>query len=238
WLVWKNVEIMIIDVPGLDGIFGMNLLVSAVTLDPNDPLSSLFDISPGAFTAIVIDTTDAASRGMRLSIPAAAGTVWGWLGENFTLAERALPAVGSANGDAVGDGVPNLLKYALGLAPRERSSASMLPSGDVVAAGADRFLALRYARPVGGRQDVSYHVEISHDLINLRRETGLNEIVLHRSEVEAGSGSRSVWTSRLLRVENGFHRIKGHDEMSKLIRRGVAPPPLPEQYCFGSIPKL
>jgi hypothetical protein len=87
-LVWKNVEVLMVDnVAGLDGIFGMNLLVPSVTLDltalgldeldlgelgSGQDLEDLFgdyaallgilaqleDQSPGFFHTIVFDATD------------------------------------------------------------------------------------------------------------------------------------------------------------------------------------
>lgn len=186
WLVWENVELMIIDVAGLDGIFGMNLLVPSVTVDPADPFGSLFDVSPGPFSAIVIDATDALDPNMRLAVPAAVGGVWGWLGETFTATERSQVAVGSLTGDADGDAVPNLLEYALGLDPREPNSPADLPHGEVITAGGQTYLALRYTRPTGDLPDLTYAVEISHDLIEWRREVGQGEIFLHDSVLGPG----------------------------------------------------
>ena len=54
-LVWRNVDILIVDIPGIDGVFGMNLLVPAVTIDPDDPLGSFGDSTPGYFGQIVFD---------------------------------------------------------------------------------------------------------------------------------------------------------------------------------------
>jgi len=87
-LVWKNVEVLVVDdVAGLDGIFGMNLLVPSVTLDLTalglsdldlgelgseqdledllgdyaallGILGLLQDQSPGFFDTVVFDATD------------------------------------------------------------------------------------------------------------------------------------------------------------------------------------
>jgi hypothetical protein len=54
-IVWQNVDILIIDVPGLAGVFGMNLLMPSATIDPDDPLGSLDLVSPGYFNAMVFD---------------------------------------------------------------------------------------------------------------------------------------------------------------------------------------
>lgn len=200
-LVWENVEVLVIDVAGLDGIFGMNLLVPAVTVDPADPLGSLFDISPAPFSAVVIDTTDAANPVMRLGAPAAAGTAYAWLGQTFTPAERADPAVGSLTADPDQDGIPNLLEYALGLAPRSADAASALPSPAVVATAGGPRLELSFSRPEPAPPGVTYAVETSADLVNWSREAAAVSLVssttaagratlVYRAAAPLGAGQR------------------------------------------------
>ena len=91
---WKNVDVLIIEeVAGLDGIFGMNMLLPAVTLDLSalvgsgdlsgslediiDQLgdfSALFDVllaqmldsTPGYFDTIIFETTGADTAELRL----------------------------------------------------------------------------------------------------------------------------------------------------------------------------
>lgn len=179
-LVWENVDLLIADVAGLDGIFGMNLLVPAVTVDPDDPLGSLFDISPGAFTRVVIDTTDSADPVMRLTTPFADATVYGWLGATFSAAERSDPAVGSLVADPDSDGLVNLLEYALGLDPRA-TDPDAAPEGGRIAESGGEFLTLSFSRPTGGSAGVSYFVEVSDNLQTWRRDDP--EVVLHQTIV-------------------------------------------------------
>ena len=63
-LVWENVDLLIVDVPGLDGVFGMNLLSPSVSLDVDltgldlADLLAIFDArSEGPFTSIVFDAS-------------------------------------------------------------------------------------------------------------------------------------------------------------------------------------
>ncbi|MBC8010631.1 MAG: hypothetical protein H7067_11105 [Burkholderiales bacterium] len=190
-LAWKNVELLIADVAGLDGIFGMNLLVPSITLDPADPLGSLAEISPSTIRTVVIDTTDAADPVMRLGTSAADGTVFAWLGENFSAAERSLPNVGALAADPDTDGFSNLLEYALGLDPRVADSASAAPQASAPLIGDARYLALSFSRPAVGRPDVNYAVEISNDLATWRRDTG--EVVAHSAQT---IGERETLTLR------------------------------------------
>ncbi len=64
-VIWLNVDIMVIDIEDptregemLDGVLGMNMLVPALTIDPDDPLGSLDEITPGFFEYIVFDSTN------------------------------------------------------------------------------------------------------------------------------------------------------------------------------------
>ena len=54
-VVWKNVYLAVLDIPGLDGVFGMNMLLPASTID----LVTLTEIgsNPGYFDAMVFETT-------------------------------------------------------------------------------------------------------------------------------------------------------------------------------------
>lgn len=200
-LVWENVDLLVADVAGLDGIFGMNLLVPAITLDLADPLGSLFDSSPGAFTRIIIDTTNAADPVMRLATPYAAGTVFAWLGHHFSAAERLQTSVGTLVADPDRDGLPNLLEYALGLDPRNTSPASAHPLSSNVEIGGQRFLALTIERPAGGLPDLVYTPEISDDLVIWRRDSGAiitsdpvpngtRETLTYRTALPASPGER------------------------------------------------
>ncbi len=70
-----------------------------------------------------------------------------------------------ANGvSPTGDGVPNLIKYALGLDPSMTATRSQLPSGNLQSASGQNYLTLtvnRSAEP----SDVTYVVEVSSNLL-------------------------------------------------------------------------
>ena len=58
-VVWNNVDVLVEDFPGIDGVFGLNLLMPAVTLDLSDPLfPGEVGESPGYFDKIVFSPLD------------------------------------------------------------------------------------------------------------------------------------------------------------------------------------
>jgi hypothetical protein len=80
-----------------------------------------------------------------------------WATENFGPVVD--PLVSGAKAAPMGDGVPNLLKYALGLSAEDRIRAEQLETGQTV----DRRFYLRFFRDPA-RTDVTYLVEASIDL--------------------------------------------------------------------------
>ena len=111
-----------------------------------------------------------------------------WLFQNFSVPELLNDSLVSDTATPAGDGIPNLLKYALGLDPR-LSGASALPTTRVDLAGAaaqsesasgnqvqlfslptvdltsgKRYTAFTVNRNGGIRQDIDYIVEVSNDL--------------------------------------------------------------------------
>jgi len=69
-----------------------------------------------------------------------------------------------ANGSSpAGDGVPNLLKYALGLDPNIPATISQLPTGGIQPDGGQDYLTMTVSR-TAAQTDISYVVEVSGDL--------------------------------------------------------------------------
>jgi hypothetical protein len=160
-IAWQNVNILVADVAGLDGIFGMNLLVSAATPDPDDPtMSWLFDQSPRLFGPIVFDPRPENPE-LRLFFGPLVGGYAGWADRRFG---SEAGTIGAAEADADGDGSPNFLEYALGGDPLVPSSAR-LPQATLVSSDGDEHLALRYWRPAS-IEGIDYLVEASSDLVN------------------------------------------------------------------------
>ncbi len=85
-----------------------------------------------------------------------------WQKTYFTAAELSNPAVSGPTATPAGDGIPNLTKYALGLAPKS-DGTSALPTISFAAVGSSRYLTLTYNKWLAA-SDVVYAVEVSGDL--------------------------------------------------------------------------
>ncbi len=143
-LVWQNVRVMVFDHPdladlGLEGIFGMNLIGPAATIDsslldgiglegdvgaPNNALLDLLfallsDITPGPFDTIVFEVTGEETGELRLFRPGLPQSFQGWLDAAFTPAELADATVTGPAADPGGHGIPMLARYAFGMDARQ-----------------------------------------------------------------------------------------------------------------------
>lgn len=86
-----------------------------------------------------------------------------WQSAHFTSAELANSAVSGDNADPDGDGVVNLLEYALNLNPRSAGVAG-LPAVGTTTVGGSRYLTLAYTRVIAAT-DITYVPQVSGDLI-------------------------------------------------------------------------
>lgn len=87
-----------------------------------------------------------------------------WQAHHFPGEKFLDPAWSSSEADPAGDGVTNLMKYALGLDPNipARDGLPTISTADI---SDERFLILSYTRPKD-RTDIEYIVEVSSDLVN------------------------------------------------------------------------
>lgn len=123
----------------------------------------------------------------------------GWREAYFTPSEQANPAISGPLGDATGAGIPNLLKYALGVPPKQPGRAG-LPTGAVSPDGASKYLTLTYTRDVSA--NVTFTVEVSGNLttwdsgpahtteISRVPQAGNKETVTVRDNVPNNGGQR------------------------------------------------
>ncbi len=101
--------------------------------------------------------------------PPAGPSFSGWAGGMFTPEELADPAVSGPAADPRGTGVPNLLRYALGLGLDDEAGPSLprLLGGDAGAGGGGEGGSLVFTFPYAGAPaDLAYVVEASGDLVD------------------------------------------------------------------------
>jgi hypothetical protein len=119
-----------------------------------------------------------------------------WRDYHFSLQERQDPAVAGPFADALGSGVPNLLRYALGIAPRSPAQ-DLLPRAWF---GNGR-AGLEFNRRLDA-QDIIYRMEVSTNLIHWRTEA-LQETELSRDT----HFTRVRVTGEISVSENRFFRL-------------------------------
>lgn len=92
-----------------------------------------------------------------------------WQNTNFTPGELANPNISGPLGDATGAGIENLMKYALGIPPKQ-PGRSGLPTYNVEDYGPSDYLTLVYTRDKSA-QNLTYTVEVSGDIITWQSGT-------------------------------------------------------------------
>ena len=85
-----------------------------------------------------------------------------WQSQYFTRAEQANSSISGLLATPAGDGITNLMKYALNLNPKTDGVAG-LPVESMTAAGGQSYLTLTYTR-VMSANDITYTVEVTGDL--------------------------------------------------------------------------
>ena len=85
-----------------------------------------------------------------------------WKGRNFSASELDDPTISGDTAAPAGDGIPNLLKYALHIDPKT-STPSDLPVPSVMSSGGENYLTITYTQLILAG-DIEYITEISTDL--------------------------------------------------------------------------
>ena len=98
-----------------------------------------------------------------------------WRNRHFTDTEQLDESISGHKACPAGDGISNLMKYALNLDPWVNGQNS-LPVAAPMAIASDKFLTLQYTRPISAT-DIDYSVEVSGDMQTWRAGGGITSIV-------------------------------------------------------------
>ena len=91
-----------------------------------------------------------------------------WQEQNFSAADAANPAVGGPNADPDGDGLSNLLEYALGTSPRQATPGAIVTG--VQSLAGQSYLTLTYHQ-LEYSADLAYQPQASTDLVHWQAAT-------------------------------------------------------------------
>lgn len=124
-----------------------------------------------------------------------------WRTANFGETEREDPSISGPEADPGGYGIPNLIRYALGLEPRDPNPTALPGSGlQTVQVGGEpaEYATLSFARPKG-LSDVTYVVQASADLVEW---IDLDESHLVETE-DLGDSEKLIWRDSVPSSEAG-----------------------------------
>jgi len=166
----------------LPGNYGATGLPAGLSLDPATGVVSGTPSIAGTFPITLGATNGAGTGTATLTLTVSATGFALWQSDHFTASELVDPAVSGPNADPDGDGLPNLLEYALGLEPWGPGTTG-LPTISLNAMN----LVLTYTRPVSVT-DVTYAVEVSTDLTTWTTVGVTHEFVSSSAGIETWRG--------------------------------------------------
>ncbi len=137
--------------------------VSAWVLDERGQRKGTLPITGNGTNTVITVGTSAASIWYEVEITRYLAGFDLWRSTNFSMIELGDPAVSGESAAPAGDGVPNLLKYYLGLPAKIVAPPDRLPHGNLFAFSNLLFLALIYERDKAA-VDVNCIAEVSPDL--------------------------------------------------------------------------
>jgi pectate lyase len=177
--------------------FNTNTLIAGAT-NAFLSLTNLQTTNVGAYSVVITNSAGAVtSAPAQLTLTTAATGFAAWQLARFTTAELADPAISGPGAAPAGDGVPNLVKYALGLAPMSLASQPLCTFRMENGTG-----VLGYARPAGVN-DVVYDVRTTTDL-NAWTSTSVTQ-----QAIGTNSAGLQLWEARCLApATNRFFQLR------------------------------
>jgi len=186
----------ILSFSGVMGGYRASGLPSGLGLDSATGMIAGTPTATGVFPVTVEATNGAGTSTTTVTISIEANYL-SWQHSKFTAGERADANISGPNAVYGQDGLPNLVKYALGLEPKQNITTG-LPA--VSTTGSD--WVYTYTRP-SDRIDITYEVEVSTDLVNWTTAGVTHELV-------SSSFGSETWHARypLVSAANVFFRLK------------------------------
>jgi len=137
--------------------------VSAWALDERGQRKATLPITGTGTNSTIAIGTSAASLWYELEVARQLAGFELWRATNFTATELTNLAISGESATPAGDGVPNLLKYYLGLPAKALAPPERLPQGSLLTYGNLLYLAMTYERDKAA-VDVSWFAEVAPDL--------------------------------------------------------------------------
>lgn len=141
--------------------FGASGLPAGLTINPATGLITGTATTSGTSTATISVTNAAGTASGPLTILVLT-PYRAWQAAVFTPSDLANSSVSGDMAAPAGDGIPNLLKYALNLNPY-LSGINGLPSNTLITTGSGNYLTITYTQ-VPAATDITYTVQVSTDL--------------------------------------------------------------------------
>ena len=124
-----------------------------------------------------------------------------WRGDRFSAAELEDPSISGDYGTPAGDGIPNMMKFALALDPHVPGQGGLTRTGTVQHGGLN-FLTLAYTRP-SDPGDFQYSVEESDDLTTWHGGTAY----VQEERLTANGATCDVLTRAVQPIDSGAGRF-------------------------------
>jgi hypothetical protein len=176
--------------------FGQMGLPSGLALNTATGLVSGTAMASGS-SNVTLDAINAGGTGTAILALYAQTPYAYWQSQVFTTAELADPSTSGDTADPAGDGIPNLMKYALGLSPWIDGVNGLPVEGSIAISGAT-YLSLTYTQVISAI-DLTYTVQVSTDLENWNSGAGF--VAPYGVVTNPGRATQSV-TVRTIFPEN------------------------------------
>ncbi len=142
--------------------YSVSGLPNGVSVAPGTGIVSGTPTQTGTFNAAMTATNGTGTSNPATLAVTVVAPYQAWENKYFTAAEQGNAAVSGPNATPAGDGMSNLLKYALGLNPKQNGVGSLPRTGSTIV-GSQSYLSLTYVRSLAAT-DLTYTVEVSGDM--------------------------------------------------------------------------